>query len=109
MIFASSCDSKKISFFQGQYFKANQELELNLNDGDYVYKKKFNENYSVGNLELVKYYKPKTDSVKIYLKVSKKDTVIFIPSTTEKVLFGNDAFGNLFIYTEKDTSAWLVD
>ncbi|SRX56137.1 hypothetical protein AEQU1_03164 [Aequorivita sp. CIP111184] len=55
-ILTNSCDSKKISFFQGQYFKVNQELELNLNDGDYVYKKKFNENYSVGNLELIKNY-----------------------------------------------------
>lgn len=110
LFFVSSCssdNSKRIYFFQGSYFQENQELELNVNDGEFVYRKKFSKNYSRDSNELIKKFKPTTDSVKIYLKINNKDTLIIIPSSTKKVLFGNDAYTNLFLYTEKDTDAWL--
>jgi hypothetical protein len=109
LFFVSSCYSEKISFYQGPYFQANQELELSINDGEYVYHKKFVENYSRDSYELIKKIKLQTDSIKVYLKIDNRDTFLFFPSSTKKVLFGNDAYRNLFVYTEKDTAVWLMD
>ncbi|MFS4494492.1 hypothetical protein [Maribacter sp. 2308TA10-17] len=109
LILICSCNTEKTSFYQGQYFQANQELELIINDGEYVYNKKFVEQYSRGNYQLIKRIKSQNDSIKVYLKIDNKDTLLFLPSSTEKVLFGNDAYRNLFIYTEKDTVVWMMD
>jgi hypothetical protein len=106
-----SCDKNdnNILIYKGQYFQKNKNLVLNINDGDFIYEKKFKTDYIVDKPKLVKKYRTNKDSVNIHLTIDNRDTTLIIPSSIKKILFGNDSDGNLFIYTEKDEGVWLRD
>ncbi len=108
--FLFSCEERKtISIYMGQYFEKNQKMILDIDDGEYMYERSFDSIYNSSSLLLIKNYKPINDSIRINLKIDKNDTVVILPISTKKILFGNDAKRNIFLFTEKNINAWIFD
>jgi len=106
-----SCNENdsEILIYQGQYFEKNQDLVLDIDNGKFVYKKEFNSDYIVDRPKLIKKYRTDESNFSVHLTIENKDTTLVFPSSTKKILFGEDSDGDLFIYTENDSDVWLID
>lgn len=105
-----SCQEKKVTkFYLGQYFEKGQKVKVEIDNGNYIYQHVFKSNYVVDSPKFIKEYKVTKDDIVVHLTIDNNDTIVILPSNTEKVLLGNDIKKDLFIYTEKDVDVWLVN
>lgn len=101
------CDTSKLLIYKSQHFEESQKLFVDIDDGEYKFEEIIKkDDYSNKDVLLTKYCIV-GDSIKIKLKIDKKDTIAYLPKSTQKIVFGMNMYEELFIFTEKDTDAWL--
>ena len=103
-----SCNDNRVSLYHGPYFKKGQEVIISIND-KIIYNKVFKNDYSRDSNKKIKDYYNKLDSIKLYFKVNKNDTLVYLPKTTKRILVGSSFYDKIFVYTEKDSIAWIEE
>ncbi len=103
----TSCYKNKTIIYHSSNFNKGQSILIDIDEGSFIYKKKFNHIFSKDEYTLVKKYSSDKDSLKILFKVDDRDSIFFIPNTSEKILllYGEDE--KLYMYDENDTKIWI--
>ena len=105
-----SCNNRyshELVVLQSFYFNKGQSYQLDIDSGAFTKEKRFREVYITDEYKSIGIFKTNEDSIHIRFTLDQSDTAFTIPSNySKRMVIGSNAYGEMLIGFDRDSSFW---